>query len=140
MQYLFLVYQEVSKLAGVPDEELRKTVSDCVAYIGELERSGHHVMSSGLQSARTATTVRHEAGRAVTTDGPFAETKEVLGGFTMVEAKDLNEAIQLASRMPTGAYGCVEVRPVMDPAGDVSDPIDARILQAVRSAIGAPSS
>jgi len=139
MQYACLVYHEESKLAAISDDELQKTIADCIAYIGELEKSGHHVMSSGLQSVRTATTVRQEAGRMTTTDGPFAETKEFLGGFTIIEAKDLNEAIQLASNMPVGRTGCIEVRPLMDPMQEVHDPLDKRLATCIQNAILASS-
>jgi len=137
MQYICLVYQEEAKVAALSDAELEKIVGDCIAYTMELEKGGHHVMSSGLQSASTGTTIRRTNGRATVTDGPFAETKEILGGFTIIEARDLNEAIQLASKFPTGELGCIEVRPVMDPFQEMTGSLDQRLGKAVREAIQA---
>ena len=105
MKYLCLVYLEESRLHELPDE-------DCVAYDTSIRKSGHCIASEALQSVETATTVRVRNGRTAVTDGPFAETKEQLAGFYMIEAKDLNEAIQLASRIPPARVGSIEVRPV----------------------------
>jgi hypothetical protein len=89
----------------VPDE-------DCVAYDTAIRKSGHCLASEALQSVQTATTVRVRDAKASITDGPFAETKEQLAGFYMIEAKDLDEAIQLASKIPPARVGSVEVRPI----------------------------
>jgi hypothetical protein len=89
----------------LPDE-------DCVDYDAQIRSSGHCLASESLQSVQTATTVRVRNGRASVTDGPFAETKEQLAGFYMIEARDLNEAIQIAAKIPPARVGCVEVRPV----------------------------
>jgi hypothetical protein len=105
MKYLCLVYLEESRLHELPDE-------DCVAYDTAIRRSGHCLASEALQSVETATTVRVRNGRTAVTDGPFAETKEQLAGFYMIEAKDLNEAIQIASKIPPARIGSIEVRPV----------------------------
>src|SRR5437763_4415814 len=92
MKYLCMVYQDPATIAALPEEELAKVVADVGAWIGELEKGGHHVFSMGLQSPSTATTVRERGGKLSITDGPFAETKEQFGGFTVIEARDLNEA------------------------------------------------
>ena len=105
MKYLCLVYLEESRLHELPDE-------DCVAYDTSIRKSGHCIASEALQSVETATTVRVRNGRTAVTDGPFAETKEQLAGFYMIEAKDLNEAIQIASKIPPARVGSIEVRPV----------------------------
>jgi hypothetical protein len=97
----------------------------------ELEKSGHHVFSAGLQSARTATTVRHSGGKVSLTDGPFAETKEFLGGFNILEARDLNEALQLVSKFAS-ALMTVEVRPVLDANAELTDPLDQKIVATLR--------
>ena len=105
MKYLCLVYLDEKRLDELPDE-------DCVAYDTEIRKSGHCIASEALQSVHTATTVRMRNGQLSVTDGPFAETKEQLAGFYMIEAKDLNEALQIASRIPPARVGSIEVRPV----------------------------
>lgn len=105
MKYLCLVYVDENRLDELPDE-------DCVAYDTEIRNSGHCVASEALESVHTATTVRVRSGKVSVTDGPFAETKEQLAGFYMIEARDLNEAIQVASGIPPARVGCIEVRPV----------------------------
>jgi hypothetical protein len=105
MKYLCLVYLDEKKLDTVADHE-------CQACGDALKQSGHHVAAEALQSVHTATTVRVRNGKMTVTDGPFAETKEQLAGFYLIEAKDLNEAIQLAAKIPPARVGSVEVRPV----------------------------
>src|SRR5579862_413948 len=114
MKYICLVYNEPEKLAAVTDDELTAHVAKIVDWVGDLESSGRHTYSAGLQSPRNASTVRVRNGSLTVTDGPFAETKEVFGGFTIFEARDLTEAIQIASKMDAVRIGSVEVRPVMD--------------------------
>ena len=132
MRYLLLVYNEERKLDAMTQAELDALVADVIAWLEELSRRGHHVASAGLQSVRMAATVRSRSGRTFTTDGPFAETKEFLGGFTMIEARDLNEAIQLASRHPAARAGSVEVRPILEPEGVLVAPLDRRLAAAIR--------
>lgn len=110
MKYLCLVYAEEKKLEGFNDEE-------CVAYDEGLRSSGHCIASEALQPVATATTVRLRNGKTSVTDGPFAETREQLAGFYLVEARDLNEAIQLAGRIPPVRIGSIEVRPIRELAG-----------------------
>jgi hypothetical protein len=107
MKYLCLVYLEEQKLDAVPD-------SDCMAYGDELRKSGHRIAAEALRPVHTATTVRVRDGRLSVTDGPFAETKEQLAGFYLIDAKDLNEAVALASKIPPARVGSVEVRPVRE--------------------------
>jgi hypothetical protein len=105
MKYLCLVYAEEKQLEAVPDRE-------CVAYDAAIRQSGHCVASEALQPVATATTVRVRGGKVSITDGPFAETKEQLAGFYMIQAKDLDEAIQLAAEIPPARVGSIEVRPI----------------------------
>lgn len=105
MKYLCLVYGEEDKLAAMDDYE-------CLAYDAGVRGSGHCVASEALEAVATATTVRVRNGRVSVVDGPFAETKEQLAGFYLIEARDLNEAIQLAAKIPPARVGSVEVRPI----------------------------
>src|SRR5690242_3988185 len=105
MKYLCLVYGEEDKIREVDDRH-------CLAFDQSVRASGHCVASEALEPVATATTVRVRNGKASVTDGPFAETKECLAGFYMIEARDLNEAIQIASRIPPAAVGSIEVRPI----------------------------
>ena len=105
MKYLCLVYGEESKMQEVDDLH-------CLDFDKSVRESGHCIASEALQPVATATTVRVRNGRTSVTDGPFAETKECLAGFYMIEARDLNEAIQIASRIPPAQVGSIEVRPI----------------------------
>jgi hypothetical protein len=105
MKYLCLVYLDEKRIDELPDE-------DCVAYDTAIRESGHCIASEALQPVATATTLRVRNGRLAVTDGPFAETKEQLAGFYMIEARDLNEAIQVASKIPPARVGSIEVRPI----------------------------
>lgn len=105
MKYLCLVYGEEEKILGMDDQE-------CIACDAALRESGHCVASEALQPVATATTLRIRGGKLSVSDGPFAETKEQLAGFYLLEARDLNEAIQQASKIPPAKVGCVEIRPI----------------------------
>jgi hypothetical protein len=105
MKYLCLVYLDEKRLPELDDE-------DCVAYDSAIRNSGHCLASEALESVQTATTVRVREGKVAVTDGPFAETKEQLAGFYMIEAKDLDEAIRIASGIPPARVGSIELRPV----------------------------
>jgi hypothetical protein len=107
MKYLCLVYLDEKKLEEVHD-------SECKAFGDELRKSGRSIAAEALQSVQSATTVRVRNGKVSVTDGPFAETKEQLAGFYMIDAGDLNEAIQIASRIPPARVGSIEVRPVRE--------------------------
>ena len=105
MKYLCLVYGEEQAMQAMDDRH-------CVAFDEEVRKSGHCIASEALQPVASATTVRVRNGKVSVTDGPFAETKECLAGFYMIEARDLNEAIQIASRIPPAQVGSIEVRPI----------------------------
>ena len=107
MKYACLVYLESQKLSVVPDRE-------CRASGQRFRDRGLLVAAEALQPIETAATVRVRNGQVSVTDGPFAETKEQLAGFYLIEARDLNDAIRVASRIPPGRLGCVEVRPVWE--------------------------
>jgi hypothetical protein len=113
MKYLCCVYLEANALQGLSGDELAKLNRDSVGYDKELTRKGHYIASSALQLAHTAKTVRHRGGKAVVTDGPYAESKEVLGGFILIEARDIEEAVRIAENIPVGKFASVEVRPEM---------------------------
>jgi len=127
MKYLCLVYQDEARLAALPDADLDELVAGCLGWVQELERHGQHVFSAGLQAASTATSLHMRDGRVLATDGPFTETKECLGGFTVFEARDLNEALHIASRLPAARTGTVEVRPVLDPSAALTNDYDRRL-------------
>ncbi len=110
MKYLCLVYGEEKAFEGMPDDE-------CVAYDEVLRSRGQCIASEALQPVQTATTVRLRNGRVSVTDGPFAETKEQLAGFYLIDARDLNAAIQVAADIPPARVGCVEVRPIRQLSG-----------------------
>ena len=105
MKYLCLVYLDEKRLGELPDE-------DCVEFDQSIRASGHCIASEALESVQTATTVRMRDGKIAVTDGPFAETKEQLAGFYMIDAADLDEAIRIASRIPPARVGSIEVRPI----------------------------
>ena len=112
MRYLCLVYIEEEKLNAMSREEMDACFAETNAYEEELRKSGHYIASDALQPVETATTLRRRNGKLSITDGPFAETKEQLGGFMLIEARDLNEAIQMAAKIPPAREGSIEVRPV----------------------------
>ena len=114
MKYACLIYGDGNLVDPLPPSEMERLRSESLDYDAELRKSGHLVAAQALQSAHTATTVRVRNGKVSTTDGPFAETKEQLGGFIVVEARDLNEAIRLASKIPAARYDTVEVRPIQE--------------------------
>jgi len=114
MKFLFLVYHDEKTLDALPDAEMQTLVDAALDYDEEIRRSGHYIVSNALQRVRTARTVRVRGGKVTTTDGPFAETKEQLGGFFLIEAKDIDEACAVAARFPPARIGTIEVRPVQE--------------------------
>lgn len=112
MKYLCLAYEEERILDALTREEWDALRKETLDYVDELQRSGRLIIAHALQGVRTATTVRVRHGRMSATDGPFAETKESLGGFFLIDARDLNEAIQVASKWPSARLGSIEVRPI----------------------------
>ena len=117
MKYLCLVYGEENALQRMDD-------AHCLAYDESIRKSGHCVASEALESVSTATTVRVRKGQVMRTDGPFAETKEVLCGYNIIEADSMEEAVRIASEFPWANTGCIEVRPIRD-------------MDAVRARVGA---
>ena len=114
MQYLLLIYRDEKRWAELSREEHNRVHVACGAWHDELSKAGLNTHCQALQPASTATTVREKFGKITVTDGPFAETREVLGGFETIECQDLNEALTIAKRFPgLGAGISVEVRPVM---------------------------
>ena len=112
MKYLCLVYQEEKQEPNVPRDVIEQAKKDYWAFTEDIKKSGHYIGSNGLKHTDSATTVRVRNGKVSTTDGPFAETKEQLGGYFLIEAKDLNDAIGVAARIPSAKWGSIEVRPV----------------------------
>jgi hypothetical protein len=112
MKYLCLIYDEESAIGKMPKAEMDAFMGDYFAFTENSKKSGHYLSGNALQPVHTATTVRVRNGKISTTDGPFAETKEQLGGYYLIEAKDLNDAIQVAAKIPSAKLGSVEVRPI----------------------------
>jgi hypothetical protein len=113
MKYLCLIYDEEKKMAGMSKSESDAFMGEYFAFTEGIRKDGHYVGGEALQPVQTATTVRIRNGKMSTTDGPFAETKEQLGGYYLIEARDLNDAIQVAAKIPSARLGSVEVRPVV---------------------------
>lgn len=114
MRYLCLIYDEEKKMAAMAKSESDAFMGEYFAFTEDIKKSGHYLGGEALQPVQTATTVRIRNSKVSTTDGPFAETKEQLGGFYLINAKDLNDAIHVASRIPSARFGSVEVRPIME--------------------------
>ena len=112
MKYLCLAYEEEAKLNEMTKSEWDVLREETLSYLTEIQNRGHVITVEALQGTRTASTVRVRGGRVSVTDGPFAETKEQLGGFFLITARDLNEAIQVASKWPSARFGSIEVRPI----------------------------
>ncbi len=112
MKYLCLIYFDEKRLETLSEEEGQACIRDSDAFESVLRAQGRLIASHPLQPVAMATTLRHGAGRVSATDGPFAETKEQLGGFVLIEAPDLDDAVRIAADIPAGRLGCVEVRPV----------------------------
>ena len=113
MQYLCLIYEDETNLPSRPKSEQEAIMTDYFAFTERMRESGKLVAGDALMPTESATTVRIRDGNTVTTDGPFAETKEQLGGYYLLECKDLDEAIELAGQIPSAKWGSIEVRPIM---------------------------
>jgi hypothetical protein len=113
MKYLCLIYDDEKSFGSMPKDQLDTMLKEYGAFTEDIKKSGQYLGGNPLQPTHTATTIRIRQGKISTTDGPFAETKEQLGGYYLIEAKDLNEAIQVASRIPSARLGSIEVRPIM---------------------------
>ena len=114
MKYLCLIYDDESKWGTMPKEQADAMMGEYFAFTEGVKKSGHYVGGEALQPTHTATSVRVRQGKISTTDGPFAETKEALGGYYLIDAKDLNDAIQVAAKIPPAREGSIEVRPIRE--------------------------
>jgi hypothetical protein len=114
MRYLCLIYDEEATIDAMPKDEGDAFMGEYFAFTEGIRESGQYVAGEALHPVATATTVRIRNGKLSTTDGPFAETREQLGGFYLIEARDLNEAIQVAAKIPSARIGSIEIRPVVD--------------------------
>ena len=116
MKYLLLIYENEGASAGLSEAEQGKIYQEYMDYTVGIRKKGNYIAGEALQPVATATTVRVKNGKTLTTDGPFAETREQLGGFMLIDVKDLDEAIGIAARIPLARTSTVEVRPVRDGA------------------------
>ncbi|HZH44837.1 MAG TPA: YciI family protein [Lysobacter sp.] len=124
MKFLMLVYTDEALLEALPEVEYDRLMRGCLQHADELRTQGRLLASQQLEPPRSGRSLRVRDGRSTITDGPFAETKEVLAGFNLLEADSLDEAMRIAQEFPWARYGCIEVRPVRD-------------LDAVRRRVGA---
>ena len=113
MQYMCLIYDDETMWQTMPEADRNGVMGQYVAFTESIRESGNMVAGDALQPTSTATTVRVRNGETLMTDGPFAETKEQLGGYYLIEAKDADEALAIAARIPSAKYGSIEVRPLM---------------------------
>ena len=113
MQYMLLIYENEKAWADMTEEVRNREFGNYMTFTEEVKKSGHLRAGDALKPITTATTVRIRDGKTQLTDGPFAETREQLGGYYLIEAKDLDEAASIAARIPAARLGCVEIRPVM---------------------------
>jgi hypothetical protein len=111
---MFTIYHDEDVLDAMPEKEMQALVDSAIEYAEEIRQSGHYIASDALQRTGTARTIRVRAGKASTTVGPFIETKERLGGFFLIEAKDMDEACAVAARFPPARVAVIEVRPVQE--------------------------
>jgi hypothetical protein len=114
MKFILLVYNEPAVLDALPAGDFDSKMRHCLAHADEMKHDGRLIESQMLEDASTAKSVRIRNGRQTTLDGPFAETKEVLGGFNLIEAENIDEAVRIAAEFPWAQTGCIEVRPVRD--------------------------
>src|SRR6185437_14523759 len=126
MKFMLLIYNEQQRLDTLPEGQFDASMRDCLAHADGLREKGKLLESQMLEDAPTAKSVRVRNGRLTATDGPFTETKEVLGGFNLIEAEDMDEAVRIAAHFPWVSTGCVEIRPV-------------RNMEMVRDRVGAAS-
>jgi hypothetical protein len=125
MKFMLLVYNDDTLVESLPAGQADAMMRDCLAHADDLREGGRLIESQMLENPSTAKSVRIRNGRVKTVDGPFAETKEMLGGFNLIEARDMDEAVEIAARFPWASTGCVEIRPVRD-IGAVRQRVGAR--------------
>ena len=113
MQYLLLIYEAESVMNDMPPEQKGAVFEEYGVFTKDIVQKGLFQAGDALQPVSTATSVRVKDGKTITTDGPFAETKEQLGGFYLIDAKDLDEAVGVAARIPAARFGTIEVRPIL---------------------------
>jgi len=128
MKYMMLIYLHEKALS---DSEREQCYKESAEYAQQIHASGQYLLAAPLHPTSTATSVRTREGKRLVTDGPFAETREQLGGFFLIDARDLDEAIRIASEIPAGRWGTVEIRPVMEVLGLPQSP--ASIVDSVTS-------
>jgi len=114
MKFLVLIYNDPKLLGAVSQREFDETMKGCLEHAEELQGQGYLIESQQLEPPSTAKSIRVRNGKMTTVDGPFSETKEVLGGFNLIEAENMDEAIRIALEFPWAETGCIEVRPVRD--------------------------
>jgi hypothetical protein len=114
MQYMLLIYDAEKTWEDMPEAEKNRLFGEYMKFTNDIKASGHFIAGDALQPVRTATSVRVRGGKTQTTDGPFAETREQLGGYYLVNAKDLDEATKIAAKIPSATIGTIEIRPVMN--------------------------
>lgn len=114
MRYLCLIYEDHKAWEAMPKSQRDAGMAEFFAFTDSIKKSGHYIGGEALQPVQTATLVRVRSGKVSTTDGPYIETKEQLGGYYLINAKDLNDAIQVASRIPSARWGAIEVRPIWE--------------------------
>ncbi len=114
MKFMLLIYNDHSLLDALPPRQADAMMRECLGHADDLRQQGRLIESQMLEGAETAKSVRIRNGRTRVTDGPFSEAKEVLGGFNLIEAEDMDEAVRIAEQFPWAQSGCVEIRPVRD--------------------------
>ncbi len=114
MKYACLIYVDEAQYQKMSKVEVDKLNAEYFAFTDDIKKSGHHIAGDAFQTTQTATTVRVRNGKTSTTDGPFAQTKEQLTGYYLIEARDIDDAIRVASRIPDVRVGSIEVRPIME--------------------------
>jgi hypothetical protein len=114
MKFLCLIYSNEAQWATMPRAEYDGVLAEYLAFTKQIQGEGKYLAGENLEPTRSAVTVRVRKGKISTTDGPFAETKEQLGGFYLLDAEDQQDAVQVASRIPSARYGAVEIRPAVD--------------------------
>jgi hypothetical protein len=128
MKFMVLIYNDPELLDSLPAREFDETMRGCIEHADALQEQGYLIESQQLDPPATAKSIRVRHGKMTTIDGPFSETKEVLGGFNLIEAENMEEAVRIASEFPWAATGCIEVRPVRD-INAVAERVGARQAQ-----------